>query len=176
MEQLKLAPLISESKLQTRIQEIGKEIEKRFQGEEIVAVGILKGSFMFYADLLRAIDLEVICEFMGTSSYGDSTKSSGQVKMTLDLSKPIEGKNVLIIEDIVDTGLTMNYLMKNLRSRQPKSLTTVSLLSKPEAIKEPCELDYVGFEIGNEFVVGYGLDFQGYYRNLPYIATVQDMN
>jgi hypoxanthine phosphoribosyltransferase len=176
MENLRIAPLINESQLQKRISEIARELDNDFKGEELVVICVLKGSFMYYADLLRALNLDVKCEFYGLSSYGDSTKSSGQVRMTLDINSNIEGKNVLVVEDIVDTGLTMKYLLTNLQSRKPKKLKTTALLYKPEAIKEKCQIDYVGFEIGNEFVVGYGLDFQGYYRNLPYIASVQNMN
>ena len=129
---------------------------------------------MFYSDLIRNIKTDVQCEFFGVSSY-QGTSSSGEVKVTLDLTYPIEGKNVILVEDIVDTGLTMNYLKSTLMARKPKSLTTVTLLEKPEALKVPCEVDYVGFKIPNDFVVGYGLDYQGIYRNLPYIAQVQDL-
>lgn len=176
MEDIKTSTLITEEQIQKRIKEIGKEITKRFKGEEVVAVCILKGSFMFFADLLREIDLDLKCDFMSVSSYFGKTKSSGDVKMTLDLAQPIRGKNVLLIEDIVDTGLTMSYLVKMLEAREPKSITNVSLLFKPEALKKPVELDYVGFKISNEFVVGYGLDYQGNFRNLPYIARVESMN
>jgi hypoxanthine phosphoribosyltransferase len=176
MDSLRLSPLINESQIQKRILEIAKNLDKEFKGQELVVVCVLKGSFMYYADLIRALNLDVKCEFYGLSSYGDSTKSSGQVRLTLDINSSIEGKNVLVVEDIVDTGLTMKYLMTNLESRKPKKILTTALLFKPDALKEKVKIDYVGFEIGNEFVVGYGLDFQGYYRNLPYIATVQNMN
>lgn len=173
---VKISTLISEDQIKKRIKEIGKEISKRFKDEPVVAICILKGSFMFYADLLREIELDLECDFLACSSYFGKTKSSGDVKMTLDLSKPIRDKHVLLIEDIVDTGLTMDYLVKVLQARDPKSITNVSLLFKPEALKKKVELDYVGFKISNEFVVGYGLDYQGYYRNLPYIARVESMN
>jgi hypoxanthine phosphoribosyltransferase len=175
-ENLKLSPLITESQIQKRIAELANAIDKEFKGEEVIAVCVLKGSFMFYADLIRSLNLDVKCEFFGASSYGDATKSSGQVRITLDLISSVQGKNVVIIEDIVDTGLTMNYLMTSLKARKPKKLVNTALLLKPDALKEPCAVDFVGFEIGNEFVVGYGLDFQGYYRNLPYVARVQNMN
>ena len=142
----------------------------------VVAICILKGSFVFYSDLIRAMDIDVQCEFFGVSSYHGNMTSSGEVKVTLDLANPIEGRHVVLVEDIVDTGLTMNYLKTTLLSRKPKSLTTVTLLEKPDALKVPCELDYVGFKIPNDFVVGYGLDYQGLYRNLPYIAQVQSLN
>ncbi|MCM2282349.1 MAG: hypoxanthine phosphoribosyltransferase, partial [Bdellovibrionaceae bacterium] len=121
-------------------------------------------------------DADVKTEFLGVSSYGNSSKSSGEVKLTLDLTSAIEGKNVLLIEDIVDTGLTMEYLSTTLKARKPKSLKTCALLLKPSALKVDIKLDFVGFEIPNEFVVGYGLDYQGYYRNLPYIAQVNNIN
>jgi hypoxanthine phosphoribosyltransferase len=145
------------------------------KGKDIVAVCVLKGSFVFYSDLIRNIETDVQCEFFGVSSY-HGMSSSGEVKVTLDLAHPIEGKDVILVEDIVDTGLTMNYLKSALLSRKPKSLTTVALLEKPDALKVPCEVDYVGFKIPNDFVVGYGLDYQGLYRNLPYIAQVQSLN
>ena len=129
---------------------------------------------MFYSDLIREINTDITCEFFGVSSYHGGTSSSGEVKVTLDLSTPVEGQHVILVEDIVDTGLTMNYLKKAIESRNPASLTTVALLEKPEALKVPCKLDHVGFQITNEFVVGYGLDYDGYFRNLPYIAQVQN--
>lgn len=172
MEHINLSTLISEAKIQKRVQELGEQIKERLAGKDVVAVGVLKGSIMFYADLLRALDMDIQCEFYGCSSYGNDTKSSGEVKLTLDLANSIKDKHVLLIEDIVDSGLTMNYLKTTLGARKPATITTASLLLKPEALKEECEVDYVGFEIGNEFVVGYGLDYQGYFRNLPYVATV----
>lgn len=172
MDHLKLNNLISEAQIQARIQELGTAITEKLKGKDIVAVGVLKGSIMFYSDLLRNIDLDLQCEFYGCSSYGNDTKTSGEVKLTMDLSSSIANKHLLIIEDIVDTGLTMNFIRNTLSARKPASITTASLLLKPDSLKEPCEVDFVGFEIGNEFVVGYGLDFQGFYRNLPYIAAV----
>lgn len=176
MESLKLSPLITEADLQKKISELARAIDDAFGGEEVVALCVLKGSFIFYSDLIRALQSEVVCDFIGLSSYGDSTKSSGQVRLTMDIGTSLEGKNVLIIEDIVDTGLTMKYLLGNIAIRQPKKVKTACLLYKPEALKEKVPLDFVGFEIGNEFVVGYGLDYQEYYRNIPYIARVQNMN
>lgn len=173
---VKISTLISAEQIQKRTKELAKEITKKFKGEPVVAICILKGSFMFYADLLREIELDLTCDFLACSSYFGKTKSSGDVKMTLDLAHPIRGKHVLLIEDIVDTGLTMDYLVKIMEAREPKSITNISLLFKPEALKKKVELDHVGFKISNEFVVGYGLDYQGYYRNLPYIARVESMN
>jgi hypoxanthine phosphoribosyltransferase len=173
MHNLNLSSYISEEKIQTRVTELGKTLTDKFKNQDLVAVCVLKGSFMFFSDLIRKIETDLTCEFFGVSSYHGTT-SSGEVKVTLDLSTPIEGKHVLLVEDIVDTGLTMNYLKTTMESRKPKSLTTVTLLEKPEALKVPCKVDYVGFKIPNDFVVGYGLDYQGHYRNLPYIAQVQE--
>ncbi len=170
---LQIKPFISAEKIQSRINELGQELTKKFKGEHVVAVCVLKGSFMFYSDLIRKIDTDISCEFFGVSSY-HGTSSSGEVKVTLDLTRPVEGKHVLLVEDIVDTGLTMNYLKNSILSRKPASLTTVALLEKPDALKVPCKLDHVGFKISNEFVVGYGLDYEGYYRNLPFIGQVQN--
>jgi hypoxanthine phosphoribosyltransferase len=171
---LELKPYISEEQLKEKIKSIGAELTEKFKNKKVVAVCVLKGSFLFYSDLIREIQTDITCEFFGVSSYHGGTTSSGEVKVTLDLANPIEGQHVILIEDIVDTGLTMNYLIQSMQSRKPASITTVTLLEKPEALKVPCKLDHVGFKITNEFVVGYGLDYQGYYRNLPYIAQVQN--
>ena len=176
MKPLNLSELISQDDLQKKVAEIGKKITAEFNGEELTAICVLKGSCMYFADLVRAMNLDIQCEFFGVSSYGGGTNSSGEVKTTLDLTVPLEGRNVLLVEDIVDTGLTMNFLKKNISSRMPKKLITTSLLFKPAALKTECSIDYVGFEIENHFVVGYGLDYQGYYRNLPYIAQSSDFN
>lgn len=171
---LNIKSYISEEKIQEKVKHIGEQLTAKFKGQKVVAVCVLKGSFLFYSDLIRQINTDITCEFFGVSSYHGGTTSSGEVKVTLDISSPIEGAHVILVEDIVDTGLTMNYLKKSIEARNPASLTTVTLLEKPEALKVPCKLDYVGFQITNEFVVGYGLDYQGYYRNLPYIAQVQN--
>lgn len=174
MTHLDVKPYLTAAQLQKRISEIGSELTKKFKGKKVVAVCVLKGSFIFFSDLIRNIDSDVSCEFFGVSSYYGGTSSSGEVKVTLDLSSPVEDKHVLLVEDIVDTGITMNYLKTSILSRKPASLTTATLLLKPEALKVPCEIDHVGFKISNEFVVGYGLDYQGYYRNLPFIGQVQN--
>ncbi|MGE5086579.1 MAG: hypoxanthine phosphoribosyltransferase [Bacillota bacterium] len=174
MTNLSLKPYITEEKIQAKIKELGETLTKKFKNEKVVAICVLKGSFMFYSDLIRNINSDITCEFFGVASYHGTTSSSGEVKVTLDLASPIENCHVLLVEDIVDTGLTMNYLKNSILSRKPKSLTTVALLEKPEALKVKCDIDHVGFKIQNEFVVGYGLDYQGYYRNLPYIAQVQN--
>jgi hypoxanthine phosphoribosyltransferase len=172
---LDLQVYISEEKIKQAVERIGQELTTKFKGKKVVAVCVLKGSFLFFSDLIRHIDTDITCEFFGVSSYHGGTSSSGEVKVTLDLASPVEDQHVILVEDIVDTGLTMNYLKKAIESRNPASLTTVTLLEKPDALKVPCKLDYVGFKITNAFVVGYGLDYEGFYRNLPYIAQVQNL-
>ena len=150
---------------------MGAQITNDFAGKEIVAVGILNGCFTFMADLVRQIELPVSCQFMGISSYGDDTKSSGVVKITHDLMTSIQNKDVLIIEDIVDTGLTLKFLLENFKSRNPASVQICTLLEKPDNINVDLNVQYAGFKIPNEFVVGYGLDFKGFYRNLPFVGV-----
>ena len=176
MEHLKLSTLYSAEEIRERVEELGAQIAERFKGEELTVICVLKGSIMFYSDLIRAIDMDIKCDYIGASSYLGGTESSGEVKMTLDLSFSVKDRNVLIVEDIVDTGITLDYLQKSLGARQPKTVTTAALLSKPDAHRVETKVEYLGFTISNEFVVGYGLDYQGYYRNLPYIAKVQNLN
>ena len=176
MENLRLSPLISEKDIQERVKKIGADITDKFRGKDLIMVGVLKGSFMFYADLIRAIETDLSCDFCAVSSYSDGMMSSGEVKVTMDLSRSIRGRNVVIVEDIVDTGLTLNFLKQHFSAHKPKTLMTTALLLKPDALKEKCEVDLVGFKIPNDFVVGYGLDYQGYFRNLPYIAQVSNIN
>jgi hypoxanthine phosphoribosyltransferase len=175
-DHIKFSKLIDEQTLAKRIKEMGAQITELAKKESIVVVGILKGSFMFYADLTREIKADIKSEFLGASSYGSQMHSSGEVKITLDLSTSIEGKTVLLVEDIIDSGLTMSYLYQVLKLRKPKKIMSACLLFKPKALKVDMKPDFVGFEIGNEFVIGYGLDYQEYYRNLPYVAVVQSLN
>lgn len=175
MDHLRLSPLISEEEISQRIDKIGATITDKYRGKDLVVVGVLKGSFMFFADLIRAIDTDLSCDFIGVSSY-QGASSSGEVKINLDLSRSIKDRHVVLVEDIVDTGLTMNYLKRHLANHKPKSLMTAALLMKPDALKEKCDVDLVGFKIPNDFVVGFGLDYQGYFRNLPYIAQVSNIN
>jgi len=172
---LKFSKMISESDISKRVKELGQEISALAQKEPLIAVCILKGSFVFFSDLVREIDADVTTEFLGVASYGNSMHSSGEVKLTLDLTSSIEGKTVLLVEDIIDTGLTMEFLMKTLSARKPKKILTAALLLKPDALKVPFKADFVGFKIPNDFVIGYGLDYQGFYRNLPYIARVESL-
>lgn len=166
--------LISESEIKKRIQELGKQISNDYQGEEIIVVCILRGAFLFMSDLCRAISVPQIVDFMAVSSYGNSTSSSGVVKIEKDLSENIEGKNVLIIEDIIDSGLTLSYIAKVLKDRAPKSIKICVLCNKPQNQNQTIKIDYCGFKLPDEFVVGYGLDNKGYMRNLPYIGVVKE--
>lgn len=165
--------LIDEKTLKARIQELGEQISRDYQGKRPVLVGVLKGAFMFMADLTRHISIPHEIDFMATSSYGAATETSGVVRILKDLDTPISGRHVLIVEDIIDTGLTLDYLTKILKARNPASLRICTLLDKRERRRIPIPLDYVGFEIPNKFVVGYGLDFGEIYRNLPFIAVLK---
>jgi hypoxanthine phosphoribosyltransferase len=165
--------LIPEVKLQARIAELAQEISHDYQGREITAICILKGSFIFFSDVIRQLDLPLTCEFLGVSSYGNRMVSSGEVKVTLDINEPLENKHVIVFEDIVDTGLTLSYIMSSLRARKPASIKSCSLLMKPDSLKTEIDVDYLGFKIGNEFVVGYGIDFAGRHRGLPYIGYIE---
>lgn len=176
MENLRLSPLISAEEIETRVQKMGEEITAKYRGKDLVVIGVLKGSFMFFSDLVRAINTDLTCDFCGVSSYQDSMHSSGEVRVTMDITRSIRDRHVILVEDIVDTGLTLNFLRKHFSNHKPKSLYTTSLLLKPDALKEECPVDSVGFKIPNDFVVGYGLDYQGYFRNLPYIAQVSNIN
>lgn len=166
-----LRVMISEEEIQRRVAELGKEIRAHYGDAAITCIGVMKGSFLFMADLVRAIGGEVRCEFLGVSSYHGGTRSTGVVRITEDLRHPIEGQHCLIVEDIVDTGLTMDYLLRMLQVRRPRSLEICSLLDKPAHREVELTPDFVGFKIPDEFVVGYGLDLGEFYRNLPYIAV-----
>ena len=163
--------LISEERLQERIGELAAEISSDYEGREVLVVGVLKGALLFIADLVRKLSVPVTMDFMAVSSYGSSTQSSGVVRILKDLDAPIAGKHVLVVEDVVDSGLTLAYLMKNLRSREPASLELCTLMAKPGAARVAVDMRYVGFEMPGAFVVGYGLDYAERYRELPYIAV-----
>ena len=169
--------LISAHAIATRVAELGAQLTADYapltQSAEVVVVGVLKGSVIFLADLVRHIVAPIVVEFIGISSYGDATVSSGVVQITQDLSRPIEGKHVIVIEDIVDTGHTVHYLMENLATRRPASIKLCALLHKPERAERDIKIDYLGFTIPNKFVVGYGLDISQQFRNLPFIGYVQ---
>ena len=165
--------MLSAEDIAQRVRELGAQITKDYADRPLVLVCVLKGSFVFAADLMRAIDLPLRVDFLGTRSYGEGTESSGVVQITQDLSKPIENENVLLVEDIVDTGLTIAHLVDLMRTRNPHSVKVCSLLHKPARAKVVVKVDYLGFTIEDKFVVGYGLDFAEKYRNLPYIGVVE---
>jgi hypoxanthine phosphoribosyltransferase len=165
--------ILSEEQLRARIHELGEEISRDYAGESILLVAVLRGAALFIADLARQITVPIEMDFMAVSSYGSSTKSSGVVRILKDLDELIEDRNVLVVEDILDTGLTLKYLLRNLASRKPRSLEVVALLSKEGKQRVPIRCKYVGFSIPDEFVVGYGLDFAERYRNLPYIGILK---
>lgn len=169
-----IKPLIDEATIARRVTELAHEITHDYLGKELVIVPVLKGSYVFAADLVRHIDLDVSIDFLGVRSYGDGEQSSGVVEITSDLSHSIEGKHVILVEDIVDTGLTVSYLRDNLVTRRPASLKLASLLHKPTRTRKPIEIDYLGFTVDDVFVVGYGLDRAQKFRNLPYLAVVTD--
>jgi len=168
-----LEVLLPAEKIAARVKEIGAQIERDYRDKDLVLLGVLKGSYIFISDLARSIDLPLAVDFIGLSSYGEATESSGVVKITSDLSKPIEGKHVLVVEDIVDTGLTMRYLLDNLATRRPASVKLCTLLHKPTRSRTRIPIDYLGFQIEDRFVVGYGLDAAEKYRNVPFIGAMK---
>jgi hypoxanthine phosphoribosyltransferase len=165
--------LISEDEIQEKIRELGERITADYEGKDLLLVGVLKGAFMVMADLARHIHLPLEFDFMAVSSYGSATRTSGVVRILKDLDHEIQGRNVLLVEDIIDSGLTLNYLLKNLRTRKPSTLEVAALLHKTEMQRVPLDIRYRGFDIPSEFVVGYGLDYGEKYRNLPYVATLR---
>ena len=171
-----LEPLFSAEQIQTRIGELGAEIARDYAGRNPLLIGVLKGAFIFMSDLMRAVDSRLGIEFMAISSYGASTRSSGEVRILKDLDVAIEGREILVVEDIVDTGLMLSYLLANLHSRGASSVKLCALLDKFERREREVKIDYLGFQIPDAFVVGYGLDFAERYRNLPYIAILKDPN
>ena len=166
--------LIQADELQARIADLGAEISRDYEGREILIVCVLKGAVLFVADLMRQVTVPVEVDFMAVSSYGSATRSSGVVRILKDLDGSIEGKNVLIVEDIIDSGLTLQYLMRNLRSRGPASIEVCSLLTKPSRREVEVAIRYTGFELPDRYAVGYGLDLDQRYRNLPYVAALTD--
>ena len=173
MTQTHVSTLLSTDQIAARVRELGAQITKDYEGRRLVLVSVLKGSFIFTADLCRAIDTQLRIEFLGVRSYGEGTSTSGVVQITQDLSKPIEGEDILIVEDIVDTGLTIAHLLELFHTRHPASIKVCSLLHKPARTKVEVPIDYLGFTIEDRFVVGYGLDWAERYRNLPFIGVVE---
>lgn len=169
----RLEPLISSEQISERVRTLAEEIAREYAGESVLLVGVLKGAFVFLADLARTLELPLEIDFLQVASYGDATTSSGVVQIRRDLDSSVEGRHVLLVEDIVDTGATIDHLRQLFAVRNPRSVRVVSLLSKPEARKLDTPVEYVGFDIPNEFVVGYGLDYAERYRNLPYVAILR---
>jgi len=165
--------LVERDELQRRIRELGEEISRDYEGRDLLLVGVLKGAILFLSDLMRAIEVPCEVDFMAVASYGSATESSGVVRILKDLDAPIEGRDVLIVEDIVDSGLTLQYLLRNLRARGPRSLEVCALLTKPERRRVDLPTRYVGFEIPNRFAIGYGLDHLERFRNLPFVAALR---
>lgn len=166
--------LLDEEQISKKIKEIGNTISKDYKGKDLILIGVLKGSIMYMANLAREIDIPCTMDFMSVSSYGNSTTSSGIVKILKDLDASIEGKDVLIVEDIIDSGITLKYLQKYLRAKNPNSVEITTLLNKPERRKADIEVKYIGFEVPDYFLVGYGLDYAEKYRNLPFIGILKE--
>ena len=169
---MEIKPLISSEDIENKLAEMGKQITADYEGKQLLLVGVLRGAFMVMADLARHIDLPCEFDFMAVSSYGASTQTSGVVRILKDLDEEIEGRHVLVVEDIIDSGLTLNYLIKSLKVRKPASIEIAALLVKEGIQRVPIDVRYLGFSIGPEFVVGYGLDYAGKYRNLPYVGIM----
>lgn len=165
--------LFSEAQLKARVREIAQEIQRDYAGKEIMLISVLRGSFIFMADLCRSLDMPCTLDFMSVSSYGKGTTSSGQVQITKDLSEDISGRHVIVVEDILDSGNTLSYLLKILEHRHPASIRLCTLLDKPERRTKPVQVHYSGFTVPDAFVVGYGLDYGEMYRNLPYIGILK---
>jgi hypoxanthine phosphoribosyltransferase len=165
-------PLYSKAEIQKKVAELGERISKDYKGKDLLLVGVMKGAFVFLADLARAISVPVSVDYLGLSSFEQRSRGRGAVRISSDLNENITGKNVLVVEDIINSGLTMEYVTKNLNSREPKSLKVCTLLDKVEKRRTDFKADYVGFVIPDRYVVGYGLDYQDQYRNLPYIAVL----
>jgi hypoxanthine phosphoribosyltransferase len=166
--------LIPENEIRDKIEQMAKQIAADYDGREIVMVGVLKGAFMVISDLARALPVPVSIDFMSVASYGSGSSTSGVVRILKDLDRDISGQHVLVVEDVIDSGLTLSWLLRNLRARKPASIEVAALLRKPQAARVDVPVKYVGFDLDNVFVVGYGLDYAERYRNLPYIGTLRD--
>lgn len=176
MERIFGRPIVTQEEMRARIRELGRQITADYADKDLILVGILKGAYAFYADLARAIRIPLRVDFLVVTSYESKGSTSGKVKMMGDLTEEIAGRDVLLVEDIVDSGLTVKYLTQTLSKRKPKSIRVCTLLSKPERRKVNVPVHYVGFEIPNKYVVGYGLDYQQKYRNLPYLAVLDTVD
>jgi hypoxanthine phosphoribosyltransferase len=176
MERMFGRPIVTQEQMRSRIRELGKQISSDYAGKDLVLVGVLKGAYAFFADLARAIRIPVRVDFIIVTSYGTRTKTSGKVKLVTELTETIKDREVLLVEDIVDSGLTVQYLTKALAKQKPKSIKVCTLLSKPERRVVDVPVQYIGFKIPNLYVVGYGLDYQQQYRNLPYLAVLDHLS
>ena len=176
MERIFGRPIVTQEEMRTRIRELGRQVTADYADKDLVLVGILKGAYAFYADLARALRIPMRVDFLVVTSYGTKARPTGKVKMVTDLTEDIAGRDVLLVEDIVDSGMTVQYLLKTLGRRKPKSIKVCALLSKPDRRKVDVTIDYVGFNIPNKYVVGYGLDYQQKYRNLPYLAVLDTVD
>lgn len=165
--------MLTSEQIQARVAELGAQITKDYQGKELTLIGIMKGSIFFLTDLARNVDLPITLELMGVSSYQGNTETTGEVRITSDLAKPMHGRHVIIVEDIIDTGLTMQFLLENLGARHPASVKVATLLEKPARAKVKVQIDYKGFVIEDRFVVGYGLDYNEKFRNLPFVGVMR---
>ncbi len=176
MERMFGRPIVTQEQMRSRIRELGRQISADYAGKDLVLVGVLKGAYAFFADLARAIRIPVQVDFIIVTSYGTQAKTSGKVKLVTELTEKIRNRDVLLVEDIVDSGLTVQYLTKALAKQKPRSIKVCTLLSKPERRVVDVPLQYIGFRIPNQYVVGYGLDYQQQYRNLPYLAVLDQLN
>ena len=176
MERMFGRPIVTQEQMRSRIRELGKQISADYAGKDLVLVGVLKGAYAFFADLARAIRIPVQVDFIIVTSYGTQAKTSGKVKLVTELTEKIKDRDVLLVEDIVDSGLTVQYLTKALAKQKPRSIKVCTLLNKPERRVVDVQLQYVGFKIPNQYVVGYGLDYQQKYRNLPYLAVLDQLS
>ena len=177
MPQIQTSVLITEEQIQKRILEIATDLNKQFKNKKVLTLCTLKGAFAFFSDLVRKLDFDLICDFCATSCYGYRNVPSREVRLSLDTELDMEGKDVLLIEDIIDRGLTMQFLQTHFKKRNPNSLTTVTLVAKPEKIIHPCQIDHIGFKVKSDaFLVGYGMDYQEQLRHLPYIAEINNLN
>lgn len=176
MERMFGRPIVTQEQMRSRIRELGRQISADYAGKDLVLIGVLKGAYAFFADLARAIRIPVQVDFIIVTSYGTQAKTSGKVKLVTELTEKIKNRDVLLVEDIVDSGLTIQYLTKALAKQKPRSIKVCTLLSKPERRVVDVPLQYIGFRIPNQYVVGYGLDYQQQYRNLPYLAVLDQLN
>ena len=176
MERLFGRPIVTQEQMRARIREMGRQISADYAGKDLVLVGVLKGAYAFYADLARAIRIPVRVDFIVVTSYGSRAKTSGKVRLVTELTEEIKGKDVLLVEDIVDSGLTVQRLTKSLAKKKPRSIKVCTLLSKPDRRVVDVRIEYVGFKVPDQYVVGYGLDYQQKYRNLPYLAVLDQMD